>query len=82
MEKVKLTMEITEDGRIDIQCENMSMTELVTFAGVLQEFAGLEAVKRGKTIEDVKDYMLDVHLTAMQSLAEKIVRERKEAGSD
>lgn len=74
----RLIMEMEPSGQIKILCENIAMVELVTLAGTLQEFTGWEAVKRGKAMEDVKDSLLDVHLAAMQSLTEKVVRERKE----
>lgn len=74
----RLIIEMEPSGQIEILCEDISMVELATFAGTLQEFTGWEAVKRGKSMEDVKDNLLDVHLAAMQSLTEKVVRERKE----
>jgi hypothetical protein len=37
---------------------------------------GLEAVSRGKSLEDVKDNMLDIHLAAMETLTDQVIKER------
>lgn len=62
--------EITFDGR------EISLVELSAMAGFLQVFIGIEAIKRGTDIEDVKDNVLDIHLTAMQEL-DRMIHEGK-----
>lgn len=39
---------------------------------------GVEAIRRGKSLDDVKDSMLDIHFAAMRTLSEQIIREEEE----
>lgn len=43
------------------------------------QLMGVEAIRRGKSLDDVKDSMLDIHLAAMQTLTEQIIREKEES---
>lgn len=61
-----------ENDRIDIQMERMSVVELATITGFLQNFVGVEAYKRGKSLDDIKDNLLDIHLAAMDSISAEI----------
>jgi hypothetical protein len=72
-------MELT-DGRVQMQAQNMDMVGLATMCGALEQTMGLDAVRRGMPLEDVRDHMLDIHLAAMDALAEQVIRERKERG--
>lgn len=74
MKNCKLIMEIW-DGRVLIQASEIDMVQLATMCGALEQLMGLEALKRGKTLDDVKDNMLDIHLAAMQALTEQVKRE-------
>lgn len=72
----KLTLEYM-DGRVLIQAENISMVQLATMCGAVEQFTGLEAYRRGNSLEDIKDNMLDIHLAAMHTLTEYVIREKE-----
>ena len=73
MQDCSLTMRVVND-EITFEGRDISLVELSAMAGFLQVFIGTEAVKRGTDIEDVKDNVLDIHLTAMQEL-ERLIDE-------
>jgi hypothetical protein len=68
-----------KDDRVQIQAEHLDMVDLATMCGALEQTMGLEAVRRGLPLEDVRDHMLDIHLAAMDALAEQVIRERAES---
>lgn len=68
----RLTMEV-KDGKVLTKVEFVDMVNLATMCGALQLIMGLEAVKRGKSLEDVKDNMLDIHLASMETLEEQLL---------
>lgn len=80
-----LTMEI-QDGKVLTHASEIDMVQLATMCGALEQLMGLEALKRGKSLDDVKDNMLDIHLAAMQALTEQVRKEthngRKEKAHD
>ena len=59
------------DGIVSIAAENVSQVEIAELCGFFQVFVGQEAIKRGMSIEDVKDNLLDLHLAAMEELKGK-----------
>lgn len=69
-------MEI-RDGEI-LTWTSADMVQLATLCGALEHLIGLEALKRGKTLDDVKDNMWDIYLGAMRALTEQIRREGDE----
>ena len=71
----RLTMKI-KDGKVLTEAEFVDMVDLATMCGALQLFMGQKAVSRGKSLEDVKDNMLDIHLAAMETLTEQVIKER------
>lgn len=73
----KLLLEI-KDGRVLTQAEFVDMIDLATMCGALQLLMGLEAVSRGKSLDDVRDNMLDIHLAAMEELTNEVIRKRSE----
>lgn len=75
----KLLMEI-KDGKVLTQAEFVDMIDLATMCGALQFLMGMEAVSRGKSLDDVKDNMLDIHLAAMEELTNEVIRKRGEDG--
>lgn len=75
MQDCTLIMKVRDD-EISFEGRDISLVELSAMAGFLQVFIGTEAVKRGTDIEDVKDNVLDIHLTAMQEL-ERLIRDGK-----
>lgn len=79
MQDCRLVLE-AKGGRVSVTAEHMDMVGLATMCGIVEQFMGAEALKRGKSLEDVKDNMLDIHLAAMDSLTEQVIRER--SGND
>lgn len=64
------------DNKVLMKAENVDMVELATMCGALEQFMGLEAYRRGKSLDDIKDNMLDIHLAAMETLTEQVIIER------
>ena len=52
--------------------QDISVEELAQIAGFLQVFVGMEGLKRGLDMDDVKNNMLDIHLAAMETLEEQL----------
>ncbi|MGO4947598.1 hypothetical protein ACTQ50_14650 [Blautia sp. Sow4_E7] len=53
---------------IDAEGEVIVLEDLATTCGTMQILAGEMALKQGRSLDDVKDAMLDIHLAAMQKL--------------
>lgn len=79
MEKESRLLIVLKEGKVEFQAENTDMVELATMCGALEQLMGVEAIRRGKSLDDVKDSMLDIHLVAMQTLTEQIIREKEES---
>jgi hypothetical protein len=62
--------------RLDIRTEDADMTDITALCGALQQMIGMEAYRCGRTLDEVKDGMLDIHLAAMGALTEQIIKER------
>ena len=71
----RLTIEV-KDGKVLTEAEFVDMVDLATMCGALQLLMGLEALSRGTSLEDVKDNMLDIHLAAMETLTDQVIKER------
>ncbi|MCM1161519.1 MAG: hypothetical protein NC412_09875 [Roseburia sp.] len=72
----KLTLEV-RDGKVMIQAEFVNMIDLATMCGALQLLMGMEAYQRGKkSLDDIKNNMLDIHLAAMETLTDQVIKER------
>lgn len=74
-----MTIEILED-KVLFNLKGCEMLEMAVICGALQQFMGAAAIRGGKSLEDVKDNMLDIHLAAMDMLTEQVIRER--SGND
>lgn len=81
MQDCKLILEVKND-KVLIQAEHVDMVELATMCGALEQLMGLEAFKRGRSLDDIKDNMLDIHLAAMETLTDQIIRERGETDGE
>lgn len=79
MKNCKLIMEI-RDGKVLTRASEIDMVQLATLCGALEQLMGLKALKHGKSLDDVKDNMLDIHLAAMQALTEQVRREEEGNG--
>lgn len=62
----------SKHGKIGIDAggEKIEMEDLAVTCGVVQILAGEMALKMGKSIDDVQDALLDIHLSAMTKLQE------------
>ena len=69
---------VLKGGKVEFQATNIDMVELATMCGALAQLMGVEAIRRGKSLDDVKDSMLDIHFAAMRTLSEQIIREEEE----
>lgn len=71
---MKLIIEVI-NGKVQMQAENMNMVDFAVICGALQQMAGLEAVKRGKTLDEVKDSLWDIYSAAMEGLEKQVSKE-------
>lgn len=75
----KLTLEI-KDGKVLTSAEFVDMIDLATMCGALQLLMGMEAYQRGKSLDDIKNNMLDIHLAAMEEMTNEVIRIREGSG--
>lgn len=71
MRDCDLTIMVRDDV-MKIEGHGFSIEELAKMAGFLQVIVGLEGLKRGLDMDDVKNNMLDIHLAAMETLEENV----------
>lgn len=74
MKDCKVTLEVKK-GVVKLLGEKISPEEMSELAGFMQVFVGLEAVKRGMNLDDVKTALLDIHLAAMEILRGQMKKE-------
>lgn len=67
MRDCKLIVTVRDD-KVNFEGQDISVEELAQIAGFLQVFVGMEGLKRGLDMDDVKNNMLDIHLAAMETL--------------
>lgn len=53
---------------IDAGGEKITMEDLATACGTMQIIAGEMSMRQGKSLDEVKDALLDIYLAAMQKL--------------
>lgn len=71
MQDCKLIVTVRND-KVNFEGQNISVEELAQIAGFLQVFVGMEGLKRGLDMDDVKNNMLDIHLASMETLEEQL----------
>lgn len=71
MQDCKLIVTVRDD-KVNFEGQNISVEELAQIAGFLQVFVGMEGLKRGLDMDDVKNNMLDIHLASMETLEEQL----------
>lgn len=71
MKDCKLIVTV-RNGKVNFEGQNISVEELAQIAGFLQVFVGMEGLKRGLDMDDVKNNMLDIHLASMETLEEQL----------
>lgn len=67
MQDCRLTMTVENDV-VNFTGEGISMEELAAMTGFLQVFVGTEGIRRGASLDDVKDNLLDIHLAAVETI--------------
>ena len=60
------------NDKVNFEGQNISVEELAQITGFLQVFVGMEGLKRGLDMDDVKNNMLDIHLASMETLEEQL----------
>ena len=70
MRDCKLIVTVRDD-KVNFEGQDISVEELAQIAGFLQVFVGMEGLKRGLDMDDVKNNMLDIHLAAMEPQEEQ-----------
>lgn len=71
MRDCKLIVTVRDD-KVNFEGQDISVEELAQISGFLQVFVGMEGLKRGLDMDDVKNNMLDIHLAAMETLEERL----------
>lgn len=71
MRNCKLIVTVRDD-KVNFEGQDISVEELAQISGFLQVFVGMEGLKRGLDMDDVKNNMLDIHLAAMETLEEQL----------
>lgn len=71
MQDCKLIVTVKND-KVNFEGQNISVEELAQITGFLQVFVGMEGLKRGLDMDDVKNNMLDIHLASMETLEEQL----------
>ena len=66
-----------KNGKMVLSACNAGLDDIATISGFIQDFVSYEAYKSGVDIESIKDSMLDIHLSAMQTFQERIINERR-----
>lgn len=67
MEDCRLLVTVRDD-QLHYEAQDISLEGLANMAGFLQVFVGRESLKRGLSLDDIKDHMLDIHLAAMEAV--------------
>jgi len=71
-----------KDGQAHFEGQDISLEGLANMAGFLQVFVGHESLKMGLGMEDIKDYMLDIHLAAIEAVEAQKEKWSKEGGNN
>lgn len=71
MQDCKLIVTVRND-KVNFEGQDISVEELAQMAGLLQVFVGMEGLRRGLDMDDVKNNMLDIYLAAMETLGEQL----------
>ena len=67
---------LTRQGdKVQAACQNVAMDDLAMMLGVFAGLVVTEAIKRGMSVDDVKDAMLDIFLAATARLDERTAEE-------
>lgn len=70
MQDCRVTLTV-KDNKVNLEGEDISMAGLAGLCGVFQVLTGTRALALGKSLDEVKDNLLDVHLEAMRVVEEQ-----------
>lgn len=73
MEESSVVLTKDPDGKVNLAASNVDMSDLAMMLGIFAGLVVTEAIKRGMSVDDVKDAMLDIFLAATAGLDEKKV---------
>lgn len=73
MEESSIVLTKESTGKVNVVASNVAMDDLALMLGVFAGLVVTEAIKRGMSVDDVKDAMLDIFLAATAGLDEKKV---------
>lgn len=62
-----------QDGKITIRCKDVDMQDMALMLGVLTGTLVTESVKRGMSVDTIKDAMLDIFLASTARLSDDTV---------
>lgn len=65
MKDCRVTLTV-KDNKVGLEGENISMVEMTELCGALQVLTGIRALALGRSLDNVKDNLLDVHLASMR----------------
>ena len=70
------TVTLSKSGdKVQAVCQNTAMDDLALMLGVFAGLVVTEAIKRGMSVDDVKDAMLDIFLASTAQLDERTAEE-------
>lgn len=73
MEESSVVLTKDPAGKVNLVASNVDMSDLAMMLGIFAGLVVTEAIKRGMSVDDVKDAMLDIFLAATAGLDEKKV---------
>lgn len=79
MKDCRIELEL-EDGEVKLKAEHAGIVEMAVMCGALQNFTGLAAYRAGQPLDETKTYLLDIHLSAMETLTAQTRKENRNEG--
>lgn len=71
MQDCRLIITVRDD-KIKLDRQDVNIVELAEIAGHLQVIVGIEALRRGMDLDDVKNNLYDIYFAAMEILWEQL----------
>lgn len=79
MKDCRIELEL-KDGEVKLKAEHAGVVEMAVMCGALQQFTGLAAYRAGQPLDEMKTYLLDIHLSAMETLTAQTRKEDRNEG--
>lgn len=64
MKDCRIELEL-KDGEVKLKAEHAGVVEMAVMCGALQNFTGLAAYRAGQPLDEMKTYLLDIHLLSL-----------------